>query len=72
MICRVIGALAVLLTRLAHRLGTHHYLSTGCLHGEHAYCQAKTGRVGAKKPAECKFCQAACRCRCHATGQAPH
>lgn len=45
--------------------GTHRYLSTGCLHGEHAYCQAKTGRVGAKEPAKCKFCDARCQCGCH-------
>jgi hypothetical protein len=62
---RILGRLAVFLTRLAHRCGTHHYLSTGCLHGEHAYCQGKTGRVGAKAPAKCKFCDARCECRCH-------
>lgn len=43
----------------------HRYLSTGCLHGEHAYCQAKTGHAGAKTPACCKFCQAPCVCSCH-------
>lgn len=43
----------------------HAYLSTGCLHGEHAYCQGKTGQAGAKKPAQCKFCGAACVCPCH-------
>lgn len=62
---RLIGWLAVALTRAAHRLGTHPYLSTGCLHGEHGYCQGKTGQAGAKKPARCKFCDAPCRCRCH-------
>lgn len=46
---------------------THHYLSTGCLHGRHDYCQGKTGLTGPKRRAECKFCQAACRCTCHAT-----
>lgn len=44
---------------------THHYLSTGCLHGEHAYCQSKTGLSGAKKPGVCKFCAAPCQCPCH-------
>lgn len=43
----------------------HRYLSTGCLHGEHAYCQGKTGRSGAKAPAQCKFCAAPCTCPCH-------
>ncbi|MFD3520462.1 hypothetical protein [Streptomyces sp. NPDC058653] len=61
----LIGWLATTLTRLTHRLGTHHYLSTGCLHADHAYCQGKTGMAGAKKPGSCKFCDAACRCRCH-------
>lgn len=45
--------------------GRHAYLSTGCLHGRHDYCQAKQGRVGPKVPATCKFCKAPCRCRCH-------
>ncbi|NUP47264.1 MAG: hypothetical protein HOW97_08110 [Catenulispora sp.] len=71
---RAVGALAVLLTRLAHRLGTHHYLSTGCLHGDHVlpdgrtghqYCQADTGKAGSKRPAQCKFCGAPCQCQCH-------
>ncbi|MFC8447610.1 hypothetical protein [Kitasatospora sp. NPDC057223] len=43
----------------------HHYLSTGCLHGEHAYCQGKTGQAGTKVPAQCKFCPAPCQCDCH-------
>jgi hypothetical protein len=43
----------------------HRYLSTGCLHGDHAYCQAKAGRAGGKLPGVCKFCAAPCRCRCH-------
>jgi hypothetical protein len=30
--------------------GTHVYLSTGCLHGDHAYCQAKAGAAGANDP----------------------
>jgi len=64
----LIGRLAVALTRLAHRLGAHWYMSTSCLHGEHAYCQAKTGRVGAKAPGKCKFCDARCGCFCHREG----
>lgn len=43
----------------------HSYLSTGCHHGEHAYCQGKTGQAGPKKPATCKFCDAPCVCPCH-------
>jgi hypothetical protein len=46
-------------------LGRHIYLSTGCLHGNHDYCQASTGAVGGKRPAECKFDRAGCICRCH-------
>ncbi|MFI7890926.1 hypothetical protein ACIFUY_06635 [Streptomyces sp. CACIS-1.16CA] len=69
MIPRLVGRLATALTRYAHRHGIHHYLSTGCLHGEHGYCQGKTGMVGAKRPASCKFCGVACQCGCHLT---PH
>lgn len=47
----------------------HRYLSTGCLHGHHAYCQGRTGQAGAKKPAACKFCAAPCRCACHTTAE---
>lgn len=43
----------------------HRYLSTGCLHGDHDYCAARSGRAGAKHPQRCKFCSARCRCRCH-------
>ncbi|MFD7868029.1 hypothetical protein [Streptomyces sp. NPDC059783] len=43
----------------------HVYLSTGCLHGQHGYCQSMTGQQGRKRPAECKFCQARCICPCH-------
>lgn len=46
--------------------GRHVYLSTGCLHADHAYCQGMTGAAGAKRPGECKGCSAACVCRCHA------
>ncbi|MFM9703633.1 hypothetical protein [Streptomyces galilaeus] len=45
----------------------HHYLSTGCLHGDHGYCQGMTGIAGSKRPGECKFCRAPCRCICHQT-----
>jgi hypothetical protein len=51
--------------------GTHLYLSTGCLHGDHAYCQSNTGKAGAKKPAECKFCCAGCLCPCHQPAPCP-
>ncbi|MET8746363.1 hypothetical protein [Streptomyces sp. NPDC004728] len=44
----------------------HVYLSTGCLHGEHAYCQSMTGQQGEKRPGRCKFCDARCTCSCHA------
>ena len=43
----------------------HEYLSTACLHEEHAYCQAKSGQAGPKTPAQCKFCSAPCVCQCH-------
>lgn len=43
----------------------HHYLSTGCLHGEHVYCASEQGQAGTKKPATCKFCDARCMCTCH-------
>ncbi len=45
--------------------GAHIYLSTGCLHGDHAYCQSMTGLNGAKRPASCKKCGAGCICPCH-------
>ncbi|MFJ1993002.1 hypothetical protein [Streptomyces asiaticus] len=57
---------AAALTRAAHRIaGRHVYLSTGCLHGEHGYCQKHTGLSGAKTPAVCKFCKSPCVCSCH-------
>ncbi|MDX3549719.1 hypothetical protein PV729_45370 [Streptomyces europaeiscabiei] len=55
----------------AEQQGVHRYLSTGCLHGDHAYCQAMTGLNGAKRPGECKFCQASCRCGCHTDEEQP-
>jgi hypothetical protein len=63
----LIAALAIAATRLAHRLGTHAYLSTGCLHDDHGYCQGMTGLNGSKRPGECKFCRAPCQCSCHQT-----
>jgi len=43
----------------------HIYLSTGCLHGHHEYCQSMTGQQGAKRPGRCKFCDSRCVCSCH-------
>lgn len=65
MIGHIVGAFAVRLTQLAHRLGAHVYLSTSCLHDQHDYCQSNTGLAGAKKPKSCKFCPAGCICPCH-------
>ena len=60
--------IAAALVRLAHRIaGGHVYLSTGCLHGDHDYCQNMTGLAGKKRPATCKFCKAPCICGCHQT-----
>ena len=62
--------LAAGLQRLAHQLaGQHVYLSTGCLHGRHDYCQGTTGLAGKKRPGECKFCGAKCVCECHAPAE---
>lgn len=58
--------LAARLQQAAHRIaGQHIYLSTGCLHDDHAYCQAMTGMNGSKRPGECKHCHARCICACH-------
>lgn len=46
----------------------HRYLSTGCRHGEHGYCQSNTGSQGDKTPAQCKFCGSGCVCSCHMPG----
>jgi hypothetical protein len=46
----------------------HHYLSTGCLHGRHDYCQGTEGAAGPKVPNSCKFCRAPCICPCHHPG----
>lgn len=46
--------------------GEHVYLSIGCLHGNHEYCQEAVKADGSTKaPAECKFCSAGCICDCH-------
>ncbi|MEU6057965.1 hypothetical protein [Streptomyces sp. NPDC047097] len=46
--------------------GEHRwYLSTSCIHDEHDYCKGDTGKAGAKKPAECKWCPSKCACPCH-------
>lgn len=44
---------------------SHVYLSTGCLHGDHGYCQSRTGLSGQKTPGVCKFCKSPCTCPCH-------
>lgn len=57
----------------------HDYLSTACHHeaqalaaGDttraaelHAHCSAMVGYAGAKRPAQCKWCDATCRCPGH-------
>ncbi|MDX3714400.1 hypothetical protein PV733_36845 [Streptomyces europaeiscabiei] len=55
-------------TLQSEKPGVHRYLSTGCLHGDHAYCQNMTGLNGSKRPGECKHCQARCICGCHQPG----
>lgn len=46
-------------------IGRHVYLSTGCMVGEHTYCQSMTGMQGAKRGGRSKFTNAPCICRCH-------
>jgi hypothetical protein len=46
-------------------LAPHEYLSTGCLHDQHDYCQSMTGYQGQKRPGQCKFCDAVCSGTCH-------
>ncbi|MGW0837504.1 hypothetical protein [Streptomyces prunicolor] len=58
-------------TALGQPDGEHTYLSTGCLHGDHDYCKSMTGLNGAKRPASCKKCGAACICGCHTTTKEP-
>lgn len=53
------AAVAQLLT------GDHVYLSTGCLAGQHDYCQSMTGMGGVKRGGRSKFTDAPCICRCH-------
>jgi hypothetical protein len=57
-------------TLAATEATSHVYLSTGCLHGHHDYCQNHTGHSGTKTPAQCKFCAAPCTCHCHTTAGA--
>lgn len=73
MIATLTGRIAVALTRFAYRHGHHTYLSTGCLHGDHAYCQTQARRYDGttKTAAVCKFCDEGddhgghCVCHCH-------
>lgn len=65
--------------------GAHNYLSTACHHEIealaaggieraaelHAYCSANSGKAGAKRPAHCKWCDAACACPRHEAGAVP-
>lgn len=56
----------------------HDYLSTACGHAQepgrehlHESCQSfvgvdAAGREFSRNPARCKFCEAPCRCECHA------
>lgn len=63
--CTALVSARAVLDRPRTESGVHVYLSTGCYHNDHAYCQAMTGLNGAKRPASCKFCHAACQCPCH-------
>lgn len=54
--------------------GSHHYLSSGCLHEDlilpdgrtgHEYCEGETGALGTKIPATCKHCGSPCACPNH-------
>lgn len=72
-----VGNLALVAAHLRRALAdlpddgaVHIYLSTGCLHSEHDYCKGEAGLAGPKRPGECKFCRAACRCTCHKNGAA--
>lgn len=58
---------------------THDYLSTACHHEAqehatgnpgraadlHTHCSAMVGYAGIKRPAQCKWCDATCRCPGH-------
>jgi hypothetical protein len=62
---RLLNLRAALVTLLT---GHHAYIATGCLHGDHGYCDSMTGLSGQKRPAECKGCRAKCICPHHMTG----
>jgi len=64
-LCAALAEPAPAASPAATQATSHRYLSTGCLHGQHGYCQAHTGLSGTKTPAQCKFCQAPCTCPCH-------
>lgn len=59
------GLAAVL--AIVHSADPHIYLSTGCLHGDHTYCQVEARRYdgSTKTAATCKFCASPCVCPCH-------
>lgn len=64
--------MAVFLLNYRASCAEGHYLSSSCYHAVevgqrnlHSYCKSHTGLSGAKKPAQCKFCEAPCRCHCH-------
>jgi hypothetical protein len=59
------GLAAVL--AIVHSPDPHIYLSTACLHGDHAYCQVEARRYdgSTKTAATCKFCASPCICPCH-------
>lgn len=43
--------------------GTHVYISTACLHGEHEHCRSTVNAAGGPKtPGTCKWCSAVCQC----------
>lgn len=49
----------------------HVYFSTSCYHDNHSYCKNESGAMGTKVPGKCKFCDAKCRCWCHAGPERP-
>lgn len=63
--CTALASARAVLDRPRTESSVHVYLSTGCYHGDHAYCQSMTGLAGAKRPGECKKCAAKCICLCH-------
>ncbi|MFH8405516.1 hypothetical protein ACH4FX_12185 [Streptomyces sp. NPDC018019] len=71
LVARLAVAVAVYLDKQTSGDAPHRYLSTGCLHGEHGYCQSSTGSNGTKVPATCKFCAAPCECPCHQASDLP-